>query len=217
LRRHLSFANVMATTAVFIALGGVSYAAVALPNNSVRSAQLAKGAVRSSDIAKNAVTTGKVKYGSLRAADFRSGDLPAGPKGDPGAQGAQGPQGAQGAKGDTGEPGSARAYAHVTRTAGGDFVLDAARSKNVVNVALPSTGNNDRPCLILPASIDAPTAVAIGTVDAQNTPESQTADVQHRVDGEGSQGCSGNSIALFLKRNGGAASTATIAFNVMVP
>jgi hypothetical protein len=213
LRRHLSFANVMATTAVFIALGGVSYAAITLPNNSVRSAHLAKGAVRSSDIAKNAVTTAKVKNGSLRAADFRSGDLPAGPKGDTGAQG---PQGTPGAKGDTGEAGSARAYAHVERTAGGDFVVDAARSKNVVNVALPGTGNSDRPCLILPASIDAPTAVVIGTVDA-NTPESQTAEVQHRVDAEGSQGCSGNSIALYLKRDGGVASTETIAFNVMVP
>ncbi|HEX2070626.1 MAG TPA: collagen-like protein [Thermoleophilaceae bacterium] len=207
----------MATIAVFVALGGVSYAAITLPKNSVRSAQLAKGAVRGSDIAKNAVTTGKVANGSLRAADFRSGDLPAGPKGDPGAQGSPGTQGAPGAKGDTGEPGSARAYAHVTRTAGGDFIVDTARSKNVVNVALPSTGNNDRPCLILPATIDASTAVAIGTVDASNTLDSHTAEVQHRVGAEGSQGCSGNSIALYLKRNGGVASTATIAFNVTVP
>jgi hypothetical protein len=195
----------MATIAVFIALGGVSYAAVTLPRNSVRSAQLAKGAVRNSDLAKNAVTGQKVKDRSLRAVDFRSGELPAGPRGP------------QGAKGDPGAPGSARAYAHVTRTGTGDFVLDSARSKNVVNVTLPSTGNNDRPCLILPASINASAAVAIGTVDAQNTPEAQYADVQHRVGGEGSQGCSGNAIALYLKRNGGAASTATIAFNVMVP
>jgi hypothetical protein len=173
--------------------------------DSVRSRQLAKGAVHNSDIAKNAVTSKKVKNRSLRAVDFRSGQLPTGPKGEAGPQGPKG------------DPGSARAYAHVTRTGSGDFVLDTARSKNVVNVTLPSTGNNDRPCLILPASIDASTAVAIGSIDAQNTPESQTADVQHRVGGEGSQGCSGNSIALFLKRNGGAASTATIAFDVMVP
>jgi hypothetical protein len=204
LRRHLSYANVMATVAVFITLGGVSYAAATLPKNSVHSKQLAKGAVRNSDIAKNAVTSRKVKNHSLRAVDFASGQLPAGPKGEPGQQGAKG------------DPGSARAYAHVTRTGTGDFVLDTARSKNVVNVALPSTGNDDRPCLILPASINASTAVAIGGVDAQNTPNAETASVQHRVGGEGSQGCSGNSIALYLKRNG-AGSPSTIAFDVMVP
>jgi hypothetical protein len=83
-------------------------------------------------------------------------------------------------------------------------------------VALPTTGNDDRPCLILPAWIDATKAVAIGSVDAQNTPNAETASVQQRDGGEGSQGCAGNSIALYLKRNG-VGSVSTIAFNVMVP
>jgi hypothetical protein len=47
LREHLSYANVMATVAVFIALGGGAYA---LKNNSVRSKHIAKGQVRSSDL-----------------------------------------------------------------------------------------------------------------------------------------------------------------------
>ena len=38
--RHLSYSNVMATLGVFIALGGASYAAVALPANSVSAKQL---------------------------------------------------------------------------------------------------------------------------------------------------------------------------------
>ena len=40
LRTHLSYANVMATIAVFIALGGTSYALTALPRNSVGPKQI---------------------------------------------------------------------------------------------------------------------------------------------------------------------------------
>ena len=39
-RTHLSYANVMATVAVFIALGGTSYAVTQLPRNSVGSKQI---------------------------------------------------------------------------------------------------------------------------------------------------------------------------------
>ena len=45
LRRHLTYANVMATAAVFLALGGVSYAAVVIPKNSVGNRQLKANAV----------------------------------------------------------------------------------------------------------------------------------------------------------------------------
>lgn len=82
--------TVVAYVALFIALGGTSYAAVKLPKNSVGGTQ----------IKANAVTSGKVKNGSLRKADFKASDLPVG------AAGAQGPQGAQGLKGDKGDPGT---------------------------------------------------------------------------------------------------------------
>jgi hypothetical protein len=101
LRRHLTYANVMATAAVFLALGGVSYAAVAIPKNSVGNPQLRA----------NAVTTGKIKNGTLLAADFKPGELPRGATGAPGTagvtglQGPQGPQGQQGQKGMPGMPG----------------------------------------------------------------------------------------------------------------
>ncbi len=45
LRPRLTYANVMATIAVFIALGGASYAAIKLPKNSVSAKQLKRGAV----------------------------------------------------------------------------------------------------------------------------------------------------------------------------
>jgi hypothetical protein len=40
--RHLSYANVTAALALFVALGGISWAAVVLPNNSVGTTQLKK-------------------------------------------------------------------------------------------------------------------------------------------------------------------------------
>jgi hypothetical protein len=95
----------LALIALFIALGGTSYAAVKLPRNSVGSAQLKR----------NAVTGAKVKHGSLLAADFKPGQLPAGqqgpvgpqgPKGDAGAPGPQGATGPRGPQGDTGPQGA---------------------------------------------------------------------------------------------------------------
>src|SRR3954471_14648828 len=51
MRPRLSYANVVATIALFVALGGSSYAALKLPRNSVGSAQIRTSAVHSSDVA----------------------------------------------------------------------------------------------------------------------------------------------------------------------
>jgi hypothetical protein len=113
LRRHH-----VALLALFLALGGTSYAAFKLPRNSVGTAQLKKGAVIAS----------KVKAHSLLASDFRSGQLPAGPRGS------QGPQGAPGAPG---QPGAAvRAYAEVSSGASPSFRSGSGFTK----VTTPSAG-----------------------------------------------------------------------------
>ena len=94
----------MATIAVFIALGGASYAAVAIPANSVGTNQLKKSAVAGPKIKKNAINSAKVKDGSLQRGDFASGTLLQGlqgPKGDPGAPGPTGNAGAPGISGRT--------------------------------------------------------------------------------------------------------------------
>lgn len=96
LRKRLTYANVMATLALFLALGGTSYAVTALPKNSVGTQQLKK----------NAVTGVKVKDGSLSSADFAAGTLL---KGDTGATGANGATGATGPQGETGVAGPAGA------------------------------------------------------------------------------------------------------------
>lgn len=93
--RRLSYSNVIASLALFLALGGASYAAVALPAHSVGSKQLKKNAVTGAKIKRNAVGAAKVVNGSLRAEDFKPGELPGG------SQGPQGP------KGDPGDPGPA--------------------------------------------------------------------------------------------------------------
>lgn len=79
------YANVTATMALVVALGGTSYAAIILPANSVGTKQLKKRAVTASKIRPNAVTSAAVKNGSLRAGDFKAGQLPAGPAGPAGA------------------------------------------------------------------------------------------------------------------------------------
>jgi hypothetical protein len=84
LRGKLTYANVIATLALFIAVGGASaFAASHLAKNSVGTKQLKNGAV----------TAAKVKSGSLLASNFKAGQLPAG---QPGATGPAGPQGPPG-------------------------------------------------------------------------------------------------------------------------
>jgi hypothetical protein len=91
-RSRLTYANVMATIAVFLALGGGAYAAFKVPKNSVGTKQIKDGAV----------TAKKVRSGSLVVGDFRAGQLPAGPQGLKGEKGETGAQGDKGIQGDRG-------------------------------------------------------------------------------------------------------------------
>jgi hypothetical protein len=91
-KEKLTYANVMATLALFIALGAGAYAA-GLPKNSVKAKQIKAGAVRTAELAGGAVTSPKVANASLLGEDFAPGQLPAGPTGPQGAQGDQGPPG----------------------------------------------------------------------------------------------------------------------------
>lgn len=55
-RPKLTYANLMATVAVFIALGGASYAALKVPKNSVGTKQLKKNAVNGSKVKDHSLT-----------------------------------------------------------------------------------------------------------------------------------------------------------------
>lgn len=127
-----SHTTVAAYMALFVALGGTSYAAVKLPRNSVGGKQ----------IKRNAVSSSKVKDRSLRLADFGADQVPAGPQG---AQGLQGPAGARGLDGLDGPDGldgadgTAAAFARV----GSGGVLDngtPSQNENVVQANVQHDG-----------------------------------------------------------------------------
>jgi hypothetical protein len=108
IRSRLSFANCVSMLALFIALGGTSYAVATnsigsaqLINNSVRTADLRNNDIRGKDIRDATLESADVKDGALKAADFAAGQIPAG------AAGVQGPQGATGAAGAAGVNGAA--------------------------------------------------------------------------------------------------------------
>jgi hypothetical protein len=108
-REHLTSAHLIAIIALFVALGGTSYAALKLPKRSVGAKHLKKNAVRSA----------QVKNRSLRKKDFKKGQLPrgkrgaTGPQGIQGLQGIQGIQGLQGKQGEQGEQGETGSFGSV--------------------------------------------------------------------------------------------------------
>lgn len=100
LRKHLTYANVMSTIAVFLLLGGGA---------AIAAGGLGKNTVGAKQLKKNAVSAEKVKDGSLLGADFAAGQLPAGAKGATGPTGTAGTAGTKGATGTTGPAGPATA------------------------------------------------------------------------------------------------------------
>jgi hypothetical protein len=114
IRSKLTYANVMASIAVFLLLGGGAYAATQLPKNSIGTKQLKNGSITLNKLSNSARTALKGKTG------------PTGPQGTQGPQGPQGPAG------------TALAYALVQENG----KVDSAGSKGVVeaDVSLDNTG-----------------------------------------------------------------------------
>lgn len=76
IRGRLTYANVMSTVAVFLALGGAAaFAADHLPKNSVGPRQIKQQAVTTGKLANNSVTAVKVKDGSLTGSDLNLASL----------------------------------------------------------------------------------------------------------------------------------------------
>ena len=119
---RLTYANVVATLALFVALGGSSYATIQFTGRNVKDRSLT-----AKDIKKNSLTTSEVKNRSLLAQDFKAGQLPSG------AQGAPGPQGA---KGDRGDPGPTSANSTTDTLSGASFSHVAATT----TVNMPTAG-----------------------------------------------------------------------------
>jgi hypothetical protein len=113
---RLTYANVIATLALFLALGGTAAAGAhvwitgaTIRDRSITGADVANRSLSAKKLKLQTVTGALVRDGSLRAADFNAADLqkllgPAGPAGPPGPAGATG---AKGDEGKTGDPGAA--------------------------------------------------------------------------------------------------------------
>jgi hypothetical protein len=89
MRRHLTYANVVSTLCLFIALGGTSYAAIKVTGKAVKD-----GTLTGADVRDNSLKSSDIS--GLRAGDF------SGPsRGAAGPRGATGPEGPRGAAGAT--------------------------------------------------------------------------------------------------------------------
>ena len=88
---------------------------------------LGKHSVGTAQLKKSAVTSAKVKDGSLRAADFGAGQLPAGP---------QGPKGDIGPRGPQGDSGPSNGYIHAYSAA--PVMIDSAQGAVVASIDLPA-------------------------------------------------------------------------------
>jgi hypothetical protein len=77
---RLSYANVVSTLALFLALGGVSYAAVRLPANSVGTRQLKRNAVTGVKIKNRAVKSSKIGANAVTGFNIAESTLAAVPE-----------------------------------------------------------------------------------------------------------------------------------------
>ena len=161
--------NAVAYLALFVALGGTSFAAAtvitgkdvknsSLTGADVKNSSLTGGDVKNSsltgsDIRAEAINSDDVANGSLLAQDFGAGQIPAGPqgpKGDPGANGqagapgADGQDGAPGADGQDGAPGADTGAALLA-----SFVADANQIwfASVVGTSTPTTTESNHTLL----------------------------------------------------------------------
>jgi hypothetical protein len=91
-----TFSSTIAVLALFVALGGSSYAAIQISGTSIKN-----GTVTGTDLKNETVKSADIDNRTLLAKDFKPGQLPAGPAGPVGAQGPQGDPGPQGPAGPT--------------------------------------------------------------------------------------------------------------------
>lgn len=208
LKSMVSPASVLALIALFVALGGVSYAAVtingnAIQNNSIPGAKLKNGAV----------TNAKVKANTL-AANRLTAAARASLRGAEGARGPQGAAGAPGAQGAQGTPGTALAYAQVTPATPS---LVAERTSGVTEVTRPAGGLYclaAAPAVVGQAfSAGVPTRPTVASVEYGNTANvGDTLIVEVRG---ATVTCPANTFEVYTYRNGALAND--VAFTMIVP
>ena len=213
---RISPGSVLALIALFVALGGVSYAAVTIngkniQNNSIPGKKLKNGAVTNNKVKANSL--GANRLTSAARASLRGARGPQGPAGPQGAHGAQGSQGPQGPEGPAG---TALAYAQVNDS-GPAFI--AERTFGFSTVTRPDPGLY---CLALDAGLvdlafdgvlGEPIVPTVASVEYGNT-ATQTDQLIVEVRGTNID-CPDNTFEVHTYRNG--APSDTVAFTLIVP
>jgi hypothetical protein len=110
LARRITYANVAATVALFVALGGSAVAAGGL----ITGAQIEDGSVHGVDLANHTVGTRKLRYRSVTLRNLSRATVRR-LKGARGLRGPIGPQGSTGPQGPTGPTGAT--YGTIAATA----------------------------------------------------------------------------------------------------
>jgi hypothetical protein len=137
----LTYANVVATIALFLAFGGASYAAFKLPNNSVGAAQIKPNAVGKSELKDRAVGVSDLSGQAIASLRGSKGDAGApGGKGAPGLDGAPGSDGAPGAPATWTSSTVVAAEAISTNSSVGPPLADLATVGPEVIVTVPASG-----------------------------------------------------------------------------
>ena len=179
---HLTFANVVSSIALLLALGlGTAWAATELSKNQVKSRHIADGQVNNVDLANNAVTSPKVADGSLVDADFAPGEVSEGARGPEGPEGPPGPAGRQGEPGGQGATGSSAASMLSSRvflpeyTTGTDF-----RMAPIAGVATGTTATENEVTMLSPP---VPTVARDLTIRLFSPPAIGQRTVRLRADG----------------------------------
>lgn len=142
---RLTYANVIATLALFVALGGTAAAGAHVwitganvRNGSITGRDVANRSLTAKKLRLQTVTGAQVRDGSLRAADFNPDDLQklVGPAGSTGPAGPAGPAGAKGDEGKKGDPGSGILRVSATGPDAPNYVNDTV----LISQTLPVDG-----------------------------------------------------------------------------
>jgi hypothetical protein len=207
---RISPGSVLALIALFVALGGVSYAAVTINGKNIKN-----NSIPGKKLKNGAVTNNKVKANSLGANRLTSAAR-ASLRGARGPQGPAGPQGAQGAQGPQGPAGTALAYAQVSPL-GANPSFVAARTSGFSTVTRPAGGlyclaPNDA-VLAQAFSGGQPTRPTVASVEYGNSAMQQQTLIAE-VRGANND-CGNNLFEVHTYRNGALATD--VAFTLIVP
>jgi hypothetical protein len=210
---------VLGLIALFVALGGVSYAAVTIngkniQNNSIPGKKLKNGAVTNTKVKANSL--GANRLTSAARASLRGAQGPPGERGERGERGPQGLAGPQGVQGAQGPAGTALAYAQVS-PGGANPSFVAQRTSGFSAVTRPAGG------LYCLAPVDTlvgqlfsggqPTRPTVASVEYGNSAmQQQTLIVEVRG---ANNDCGNNLFEVHTYRNGALAND--VAFTLIVP